>query len=159
MCGSQPEATAALLELAALLPTSDQQLALQQASQPTSAGVRSSTGPGSGQLMARGQRADPSERMSISSTTATGAGDAARQAAVAAPADLEAAADSSLAAQINAPDPRAGGATKDAVDRMLDDSWMASRDSRYLDFSACMCAGSSWGTTISQRSWSTMFWG
>ncbi len=132
MCGSQPEATAALLELAALLPTRDQQLALQlHASQPTSAGLRPLTGSGEGDLMARGQRADPSEGMSLSSgAAATGGGGAAQQAAIAAPADLEAAADSSVAAQTGATEQRTSAETNDAVDRMLDDTWTASHDSR-----------------------------
>ena len=134
MCGSQPEATAALLELAALLPTCDQQLALQQASQPTAPRLRQSADSTSDQFMARGQASDPSEGTPLSSTAAaaTGGGDAAQQAEVVAPVDLEAAADSSIAAQTLAAAPRVGRAANDAVDRMLDDSWMASRDSRWI---------------------------
>ena len=161
VCGSQPEATAALLEVAALLPTRDQQLALQQhASQPTSTRLRPSTGPNDRQPMARGQRTDPSEgSLGFSAPAVAGEGEcnAARQAAVEAPADLEAAADSSVRAQSSAADPRISRSANVVVERMLDDSWMASHDSRYVvlmlaqETEVIMCRLQSWSKTFRKR--------
>ncbi len=139
VCGSQPEATAVLLDLAALLPSREQQLALQLASQgATASAPQSGSQPvgGSAAAAARGVAAAPAGEMAsqgAGSTAPAGASDAAEQAPVVAAAsagNLEAAADSSVRATAGAVDLGAGKAAVPAVGDMLDSSWTASHDSR-----------------------------
>ena len=132
VCGSQPEATAALLDLAALLPTREQQLALQLASQGPPQPRQPASPPGGiAAPMARGQAADPVTVPAQTSATAPVTDSAAAgQAPVAASADYEADADSSVRATAGAVDIGASRAAPPAVDEMLDSSWMASHDSR-----------------------------
>ena len=142
VCGSQPEATAVLLDLAALLPTREQQLALQLASQGAAtpaprSGSRSAGG--SVADVARGVAGYAADMTALQggndATAPASPSDAAGQAPIVATAsggDLEAAADSSVPATAGASsDPGAGNAgLSPGVDDMLDSSWTASHDSR-----------------------------
>ena len=140
VCGSQPEATAVLLDLAALLPSREQQLALQLASQGAVSSAPQTDSQPAGDSVAAAARgvpgATPAGEMSAPGAGATApaeASGAAEQAPVLAASeaeDLEAAADSSVRAAGGAADLGGSKAAAPAVEEMLDSSWTASHDSR-----------------------------
>ncbi len=139
ICGSQPEATAVLLDLAALLPSREQQLALQLACQGAAVSAPQTDSQPAGNSVAgimRSVAAAPAGEMASQGAGATApaeASGAAEQTPVVAASDaddLEAAADSSVRATAGAVDLGAGKAAVPAVEDMLDSSWTASHDSR-----------------------------
>ena len=154
VCGSRLEATAALLDLAALLPTREQQVALQLASQGAASPRPASESRLAADAMPRTEvaKAGGNAAQPGGATAPAGRRIASEQAPVAASADLEAAADSSLRKSAGTSAPGDRETALPAVDEMMDSSWMASFDSRcLLGQTVCMMQASF--SLSSCRSW------